>query len=316
MEASGKQAAGCLAGYKRPRGGYVDVVPSDAVKRAKLDQGTGADFRPTSTDKITSKTSKKATTESKADISPPPDLQKQASKLPEPQLPAEVQHLRQKLDFSTMSILSSSKIESRVRNLLERVGRSYTSEIKVKPGVVILSANADVAGKMGSIVEIAKSKIQEEKGKWWQYTKLDSKVCGLKMKQAKRARGGKKLPERDNEPLEKRTSGDQASIETTDSSVKGQKDEEANDEAEEPFNETEDIEDDFEVMATTKVRSHKTPDGSKEGNKIRDTPIMIIFFAREPVPGLEDLYGCVIIRHFNVYLLTFHCSEQTNASNG
>lgn len=114
------------------------------------------------------------------------------------QLPSELRHLLEQYTFTTMSIISSSKMEQKVRNLLLRANRPAEDGSQTKPGVVILTSKADTASKMISIVEIAKRTIQQEGGDWWQYSKMHSQIIELKKekkKKTKRAEGGKTLRE-------------------------------------------------------------------------------------------------------------------------
>ncbi|KAL9598557.1 MAG: hypothetical protein Q9179_003869 [Wetmoreana sp. 5 TL-2023] len=85
-----------------------------------------------------------------------------------------------------MSIISSSKINQKVTNLLARVERSVTASASVKPGVVIVEAKAAAASKMVSVVEIAKADIAKRGGTWYQYSRLRSELLPLKEKQKKR----------------------------------------------------------------------------------------------------------------------------------
>ena len=71
-----------------------------------------------------------------------------------------------------MSILSSAKMTGRVRLILERIRPVSLTEDKKRPTVVALRAKLAVAGKMISIVEIAKNNIQETGGQWWQYSTM------------------------------------------------------------------------------------------------------------------------------------------------
>ena len=198
-------------------------------------------------------------------------------------LPEEIQHLRQDYQFSTMSILSSSKIESRVRNLLEKPVKSGSRKAGARPEVVILSAKAKIAGKLASIIEIAKAVVKGENGKWWQYTKLHGELLDLKSKQGKRTGGDRAL-----------TAWSMAHdvnniVETEDDDEM-----EVSPEGKNPINEITnesdgDTEEEFEIMKDPKARGPRAKTvGEKE---IRNTPVMTVFFSRVAVPELKELYG-------------------------
>ena len=196
-------------------------------------------------------------------------------------LPVEVQHLTQKFVFNSMSIISSSKIESRVRNLLEKTERFSFGKSETKPGAVVLSAKANVAGKMGSIVEIAKQKIVEEKGKWWQYTQLHGQLLELKPKQTRPAGDGEIITERDERPER----GSDTGLMVTQEAGKASTEEPESEEDEE-------IEESFETMDCAETPNRGLTSGTSRGEKkVRSTPVMTIFFARVPIPGLKELYG-------------------------
>ena len=202
-------------------------------------------------------------------------------------LPPEVQALHTKYDCSTMSIISSSKIEQKVRNLLLRIGKLTSDETKAKPGVVILHAKAKVASKMVSMVEIAKQAIENEKGTWWQYSKLDGEVGELKRKQGRRVGGGKALSEREKEHSGPRTTASSVRVFSEDTgmadiSTDGQNEEEA-------VSEDDETDEVFETMD-----HHNPADSDKLSTRVkRNTPVMTVYFARIPIPGLKRLYGYV-----------------------
>lgn len=201
-------------------------------------------------------------------------------------LPAEVQRLTDRYHFSTMSILSSSKIESRVRNLLAKTDTFSFAKANGKPEVVILSATAKVANKLGSIVEITKNQIQSDKGTWWQYSKLHGELRDLQQKRAKRTGGGKTLGELDEERRQNDAAGEKVADGAHEIST-----EELKDQAPVNQDESDDPDDDFETIANPRMRGSMTNSGNTDAEKVRNTPIMTIFFARVPVPGLKELYG-------------------------
>ena len=196
-------------------------------------------------------------------------------------VPDEIKHLEDKYEFSTISILSSSKVESRVRNLLQRVGKFTFTETKSKPGVAILNSKAPVASKLISIIEIAKTDIQQQGGKWWQYSKLQSKLSELAVNKQASSKGGKTLTDWEKEqqpPIG--ASGAQ----------EGTADHEEVSQAALSRNEEDDGA--FEAMDTAPpVGFNGISLPVREGGKVRAVPFMTIYFARVPVPGLKELYG-------------------------
>lgn len=93
-------------------------------------------------------------------------------------------------DVTTMSIISSSKIEGRVRGVLKVLlpGDIGADDITkaTKPALVILRARSKVASKLVSVVEIAKREAAKAGGTWYEY-------CAVKgvMEENKKAKGGK-----------------------------------------------------------------------------------------------------------------------------
>lgn len=201
-------------------------------------------------------------------------------------LPPELRHLADQYEFFTMSILSSARIESRVRNLLARVQKFNFADTKAKPGIVILHAKADVASKLCSIVEVAKKQITMEKGKWWQYTKLHGELLELKPRRIECTRGIKTTSQRGKVPA----AGGIDSPKATNGSRKDSATGKGGDIADEKEEEIE--EEPFEVMTDPKPREQEANQSqSGNGKKVRNTPIIIIIFAMVPVPGLKELYG-------------------------
>ena len=201
------------------------------------------------------------------------------------ELPPEVQHLSSKYDFTTMSILSSAKIGDKVKKLLLRVEKFNFADPNSKPGVVVLHAKSEVASKMVSIVGIARQDIEQNKGDWWQYSKIHGQIAELRSTSVKRRDDGKTILEWQREragegsrSVEK--AGDQlASV----SEVQHGR---------EVVHEDEEMVDAFESMADPKEAGQGAkPSKNGNGRKIRSIPVMTIYFARVPVPGLKELYG-------------------------
>ena len=273
MDDTLNQSTERLALNKRPRPEDTDESSGHLRKRLKAKGNTGLGHRPQEpAEGLTEQDSTRTTVHGQ-------DHKSTANATPQA-LPAELQHLRNKYAFTTMSILSSSKIEQKVRNLLLRVSKSNFADINAKPGIVVLHAKAEAAGKMVSIVEIAKQEIQKENGKWYQYSKLHGEIMESKVKETKPKGGGKTLAE-----WTKEKSGDSAPAKTGEGTSSGvEKVQEVRQAVDDEDNEMKDA---FETMALPN-REH---DKAEERKKVRAIPVMTIYFARVPVPGLKELYG-------------------------
>ena len=219
-------------------------------------------------------------------------------------LPLHLQSLQAKYDFSTMSIISSSKIETKVKTLLARLGTFSCPDKGAKPAVVILSAKAGVANKMISVVEIAKREIEAQGAKWWQYSRVHSQLTELKGKPGKGTEGGKTLRQRENEQDEKKVGElhgvKDVAVDSAMADVGG------GDDAEE---------DAFETAApmgngTTGVPAEEIA----VRKKIRAVPIMTIHLSRVPVDELKQAYGCVSLSCLRATgLANILHRDQTNA---
>ncbi|MCJ1279098.1 hypothetical protein MMC21_006922 [Puttea exsequens] len=198
-------------------------------------------------------------------------------------LPVEMEHLQAKYEISTMSIISSSKMEHRVRNLLERASKAPASDVKAKPGVVVLHAYGNVAGKMISIVEIAKKQIEKENGQWWQYSKLHSEKKPFKPKQRRKRAAGEVMADEEHESA-RSNSPALEDVEGSKALRGAQEDVVAPDEVG-------DQEDAFETMQHPKQRLNGGDSMEGQGKRIRAVAVMTIFFARVPLPALKELYG-------------------------
>ena len=204
-------------------------------------------------------------------------------------LPREIRHLSTKYNFTTMSILSSAKISDKVEKLLLRVENFSFADPKSKPGVVVLRAKSDVASKMVSIVEIARHEIERGKGKWWQYSKVNAEIAQLMAKPVKVRDAGRTLSEWQKE----QTSGESQG--TTTVGGKTGPASEVIEHDHQIVDRDEEMEDAFESMVVPKVDRGAKQSETGDTKKIRATPVMTIYFARVPVPGLKELYGYVLI---------------------
>ncbi|KAI4189407.1 MAG: hypothetical protein L6R41_001515 [Letrouitia leprolyta] len=191
-------------------------------------------------------------------------------------LPSEIKHLQGEFDISTMSIISSSKINQKVKALLDRVEKFTFADVNARPGIVVVEAKAAVASKMISVVEIAKADIAKRHGKWYEYTKLRSELLPLKVK-----RKQKKQPPGGNTPANGEDTQDAMGIAPQASTMGTANDLEADKEV--------DLEDEAEAFETM-----QEPYGGATTNekaRIRATPVMTIYFSCVPVPGLKEVYG-------------------------
>lgn len=199
-------------------------------------------------------------------------------------LPLEIAHLQSNYKFTTMSILSSAKIQQKVRNLLLRVEQFSFADPKAKPGIVILHAKSEVTSKMVSIIHIARQTIEKEKGKWWQYSKLDGQLAETKVERTKRADDAKTFSD-----WSKENHYDGAEAECT----TGRASRECQD-GQELIDEDDDMVDAFETMDHPQKRSAGVTNvQGSSGKQVRMRPVMTVYFARVPVPGLKELYGYV-----------------------
>ena len=196
-------------------------------------------------------------------------------------LPSEVRRWQDKYGIITMSILSSSKIEQKVRNLLLRISKMDYENNKAKPRVVKLHAKGDVAGKMVSIVEIAKAEIWKENGKLYQYNGLHGEISELKVKKPRRTGIGKLVAEGSEEhPGLENSSGE--AINEREKNTLGTVDQ--SDDDLEMVDATEDV---FETMAPLS----RGDEPSEARKKVRAYPVLTIYLSRVPIPELRDRYG-------------------------
>lgn len=157
-------------------------------------------------------------------------------------------------DLTTMNIISSSKIELKVKRALEILAE-YPAVPPAKSKVIRLHAKAPVASKLITIVEIAKREIKKDGGKWFQYNKVEEIMEEQKPKSQ-----------------DKGKSKDKQSGETK------------TDEGEDKQGSEEDAEE-FETMKTPFERSI-------EGKpKVRAVPIMITYLSRVRIDTLKKEHG-------------------------
>ena len=187
-------------------------------------------------------------------------------------LPPELAHLQTKYEIVTMSIISSSKMEQKIKSLLSHLARFNYADIHCKPGVVALHAKAPVASKMTSIVEKAKKVIEDEKGQWWQYSRCHGELAEWKQKATRAAKStgistdtGKETT--DPQTLSSRLSNrDGMDMDV----VEGVEEEEVA----------------FQTMSPNKVTAH-----AEARKKVRAVPRMTIYMARVPILEFKAIYG-------------------------
>lgn len=210
-------------------------------------------------------------------------------KHPRSAIPSEVQQLTTEYQFTPISVISSSKLEQKIRNVIERVSTSSLVEAKASPGVVILHAEAKNANKMVTIAELAKRDIEKNKGSWWQYTKLEGQVMELTEKPRKSPllQGAEMLV---NGPAEQRNAAD--SVNQIDVDMEGiGEDPTTNGQPKHVGSTVISAEDEEQEEAFETMSAPTTARREPARKKVRAVPIMTIYLARVPVSGLRELYG-------------------------
>ena len=202
---------------------------------------------------------------------------------PPHRLPVSLAHLQPHFNFTSMSILSSSKIEQKVRHLITRTRLPTTpitptdvGESKPKAGVVVLCAKGNCIAKMVSVVEIAKRTIQEEGERWFEYCALEGEVTDLKVKEkkGKKEQGGKTLRAWQKEQASA-AEGDQ------DVATEG-----GGEDLQATSGFKEDEEAAFQTMGRREIMAY-----DRNPKKIRVVPQMTVYVSRVPVPGLKAVFG-------------------------
>ena len=198
-------------------------------------------------------------------------------------LPDHLRPLRAKYDLVTMSIVSSSSIYQKVRSVLDHMVKFSFADPRAKPGVLILHAKGNVAGKMISIVEIAKREIEKERGSWWQYSGVHTEITDLKELQVtKGSQTEKTLSENQEHHKDDADRGmDEAQQAMTESKT-----------ADGPSPAEE--EEFFESMGQG-VPHEVLPlaEETEPRKKIRSIPVMMTYMSRVPVAELKQAYGYV-----------------------
>ena len=174
-----------------------------------------------------------------------------------------------------MSIISSSKIQQKVKNLLLHLEKSTSSDGTAQPSIVVLSAKASVGGKLVSIIEIAKKAVEKKGGKWWQYSRLCGRIMEMTKEDARGAIGGLTEGWKQNEDL-----GGEVDHVMSDAGSAKHGDGDRDDDGA------------FETMGATgrpKSISVLSKDGARK--KFRAVPVMSIYISSVAVPELKYAYG-------------------------
>ena len=203
-------------------------------------------------------------------------------------LPPELHHLQTSFEFTIMSIISGSNIQKSVRKLLLTLEKFSFADLKSKPGVAILNAKASAAGKLVSIVEIAKGTIGKDRGKWYQYSKLHGEIKPLEQKTTKQGAGGRTMREWQTEQKRPREESPARSTvqEVEETKLGGDVDDED--------------EDAFETMGFAGLGERSTATQEHEArSKVRAVPVMTIYMSRVPVPGLKAIFGYVMPKYLD-----------------
>ncbi|PSR97644.1 hypothetical protein BD289DRAFT_450773 [Coniella lustricola] len=83
-----------------------------------------------------------------------------------------ISELQTKYSIITASIISSSKIQKKVTTVLSHLGHVDLFNTRAKPGVMMLHARAGDAGKMVTVMELAKRRMSEAGTVWYQYNRV------------------------------------------------------------------------------------------------------------------------------------------------
>ena len=160
--------------------------------------------------------------------------------------------LKGKYAIVTASVISSSKINKKVTQVLSHLGHVDLFSQSSIPGVMMLHARVNDSGKMVTVMELAKRRMNEASQPWYQYNRVyEVSDDGSKAKPARKAL-------------------DQTVIEDT---VIASQDEDAEDEEEDAF---EPVETAFDRAVRAK------PDSNTK------SAYMSIFLSRVPIPELHS----------------------------
>ena len=165
----------------------------------------------------------------------------------------DLHHLTAKHKFITVTVISSSKIEAKVKQLLAHLSRKDGTSARERI-VVILRSKAAVTSKMVAIIEIVKKQLAKDHLKTWQYSRLEGVVEDFKDKARCISHGTIEGVNRDRET--------------------GEVDE---DDGSEGY---------FENMPS---REHGT--SGQRSHTVRNMPYITVFLSRSAISELKLLYG-------------------------
>jgi len=169
-------------------------------------------------------------------------------------------------DIPTLNIIASHRIASKVTRCLSLLYPAPAKDIPTDAPpkqytaapIVGLRTKSAVASKAITIAEIAKRRISEQGGRWYQYNQLSTTVEAVRPKQPKPK--GRKTGET-----------------TRDDKDKGEQD--GNDNNDDDDDDDDDDEDPFEVVP------------EKEPKRLRTITYLTIYISRARIPAFEKLYG-------------------------
>ena len=214
-------------------------------------------------------------------------------------LPAHLAALSEKYAIATMSILTSSKIETKVKTLMAHMSRFSFADRNPKPGVVALHAKKAAANKMTSVAEIAKRQLEEEEMMWYQYSRIGSEEVDVEAKEKRRAEAREKAAE----AVRKTWAGENVEKEEGEMQEEIEKEDERNG-TEANFADDETA---FETMAD--------PAELLVRKKLQVAPTMTIYLSRVPVPEFREAFEYVRALQ-PLYISLIRClREQTNANS-
>ncbi|KAI4212512.1 MAG: hypothetical protein LQ351_004764 [Letrouitia transgressa] len=239
------------------------ATPSKQCKRKALKQSASSNGRPPKRHKL--KSSLTATTPS-TNTSQPATT---SARDPSTDLvadPSQLFDLQASYNVTTISIISSSSINAKIRNLLFHFEQCSAPEKSSQQRVVVLRAKAKVASKLVTVVEIAKKEIECSKGRWWQYSNVTARYEKFMM--AERPLDDRKVPVNRSEKLQQDA---QTSLKNDSAST------------------INDSQDEFEEMSL--IGCNGSGSWKQGQNKVKAVTILTIFLASTSIPKLKELFG-------------------------
>ena len=177
-------------------------------------------------------------------------------------------------DIPTLNIIASHRIASKVTRCLSLLypapAKDITTDVPPKQHtaapIIGLRTKSAVASKAITIAEIAKRRILEQGGHWYQYNQLSTAVEAVRPKQPKPK--GKKTGEITRDDKDK---GEQGGNDDDD--------DDDDDDDKDDKDDKDGEEDPFEVMP------------EKEPKRLRTITYLTIYISRARIPAFEKLYG-------------------------